>query len=154
MKSTVTLLGLSLLLSVSCQKKEEKTETVVEDTTTVEKTSTVPEKQCYLKVISKDSIIVEVERNGDSIYGIYHWKPFEKDKKISTYKGVLSGNTANVVAQSQQEGMNFQEEVIFTLTDTSLSVKSGEMIEGKDGIWRYNDKSAVSEEVLNKVDCK
>jgi hypothetical protein len=154
MKSTVTLLGLSLLLSVSCQKKKEKTETVVEDTTIVEKTSTAPEKQCYLKVISKDSIIVEVERNGDSIHGIYHWKPFEKDKKISTYKGVLSGNTANVVAQSQQEGMNFKEEVIFTLTDNSLSIKSGEMIEGKDGIWKYKDKNAATEEVLNKVDCK
>ena len=154
MKNTLTLLAIGSLLAVSCQKKEDKTETVVEKTT-VEQTAPKPmtEKQCYLKVIAQDSIIVEVERDGDSIHGIYHWKPFEKDKKISTYKGVMNGNTGNVIASSMQEGMNFKEEVIFTITGNTLAVKSGEMKE-ENGIWKYKDLKITSEQVLDKVDCK
>ncbi|MGQ2985509.1 hypothetical protein [Flavobacterium sp.] len=154
MKTTFALLAAGALI-VSCQKKEEKTETTVTEETTVTTPATEPmaEKECYLKVMKKDTIIVEIERHGDSIHGIYHWKPFEKDKKISTYKGVMNGNTANVVAQSQQEGMDFKEEVIFTVTDKTLAVKFGEMKEDK-GIWKYKDVSKTSEEVLDKVDCK
>ncbi|MEL1244264.1 hypothetical protein AAEO56_08340 [Flavobacterium sp. DGU11] len=156
MKNTIALLASGLLMAVSCQKKEDKTETTVVEDTTVEQTApeAVAEKQCYLKVMAKDSIIVEVERNGDSIHGIYHWKPFEKDKKISTYKGILNGNTANVVASSQQEGMNYKEEIVFIVTGKNLEVKFGEMVEGKDGIWKYKDMNATSKEVLDKVDCK
>ncbi|MCW4470808.1 hypothetical protein OGH69_17685 [Flavobacterium sp. MFBS3-15] len=149
--------GLALLAVIalaSCQKKEEKTETVTTEETTVTAPATeaVAEKECYRKVIAKDSIVVEIEHNGDSIHGIYHWKPYEKDKKISTYKGVTNGNTANVVAQSQQEGMNYKEEVIFAVTGNTLAVKFGEMKEDK-GIWKYKDTSKTSEQVLDKVDC-
>lgn len=153
MKSILAVSAAGLIL-ISCQQKEEKNETVIEETT-VEQTAPEPmaEKECYLKVIAKDSIIVEIEHNGDSISGIYHWKPFEKDKKISTYKGVMKGNMANVLASSQQEGMNYEEEVIFTVTDNKLAVKFGEMIE-EDGIWIYKDKNSTSEQVLDKVDCK
>ncbi|WP_294824060.1 hypothetical protein [uncultured Flavobacterium sp.] len=142
-------------LMISCQKKEEKTETTITEETTVTQPAPPPvaEKECYLKVIAKDSIIVEIEHDGDSIHGIYHWKPFEKDKKISTYKGVMNGSTANVVAQSQQEGMNYKEEVIFTITDKTLAVKFGEMVEDK-GIWKYKDAAKASEEVLDRVACK
>lgn len=154
MKTTFALLAAGALI-VSCQKKEEKTETIITEETTVTTPAPEPvaEKECYLKVMNKDSIIVEIEHDGDSIHGIYHWKPFEKDKKISTYKGVINGSTANVVAESQQEGMNYKEEVIFTIADNTLAVKFGEMKEDK-GIWKYKDAAKTSEQVLDKVDCK
>lgn len=154
MKTTATLL-ISAILLASCQKKEEKTETTITEETTVTTPAPEPvaEKECYLKVIGKDSIIVEIEHDGDSIHGIYHWKPFEKDKKISTYRGVMNSNTANVIANSQQEGMDYREEVIFTVTGSTLAVKFGEMKED-NGIWKYKDASKTSEQVLDKVDCK
>ncbi len=155
MKNTAIAL-LAVVALASCQKKEEKTETTTTEETTVTVPATKPvaaEKECYLKVIAKDSILVEIEHSGDSIHGIYHWKPFEKDKKISTYKGVMNGNTANVVAESQQEGMNYKEEVIFTISGNTLAVKFGEMKEEK-GIWKYKDVATTSEQVLDKVPCK
>jgi hypothetical protein len=153
MKSTIALLASGLLLLASC-RKEEKKETVVEETTVSRPAAqAATEKQCYLKVIAKDSIIVEVERTGDSIHGIYHWKPFVKDKKISTYRGTITGNTANVIAESMQEGMKYDEEVVFIMSGKTLEVKYGEMIE-ENGIWKYKDMNATSEQVLDKVDCK
>lgn len=139
--------------------------TVTEETT-VEETAPQPVatdgKQCFLNVtennadathIIRDSIIFEMERKGDSITGILDWKPQEKDRKIATYKGTISSSTGTVIASSQAEGMNYKEEVIFTLTDSAVAIKYGEMEEGKDGIWRYKNKNSTSEQVLNKVDC-
>ena len=152
------------LMFASC--KDKATDTVTEETT-VEETAPQPaditEKQCFLQVtenkadlkhVIRDSIVFEMERKGDSIWGIFHWKPQEKDKKIASYKGTISGTTGTVVANSQGEGMNYNEEVIFTLTDSAVAIKYGEMAEGKDGIWHYKDKNNTSEQVLTKVECK
>jgi hypothetical protein len=154
------------LLLASC--KDKPADTVTEETT-VEETAPQPaditEKQCFLQVTEgkaeyannktlHDSIIFEMERKGDSIWGIFHWKPQEKDKKIASYKGTISGTTGTVIANSHAEGMNYNEEVIFTLTDSAVAIKYGEMAEGKDGIWHYKDKNNTSEQVLTKVECK
>ncbi len=155
--------GLALL---SCKKENPAVTDTPQDSLPPSKTAAADVKQCYLQVTSRkadygdrktlsDSILFNIERHeGDSIWGIFHWKPAEKDKKISTYKGILKGDTGTVVANSNAEGMNYNEEVIFTLKDNTLAVKFGEMAEGKDGIWRYKDQSKLSEQLLNKVDCK
>ncbi|MES2486255.1 MAG: hypothetical protein V4581_09965 [Bacteroidota bacterium] len=157
--------GLTLL---SCQKNEKKDAVSVgdtlEDTIPAADNKQVFGKQCYLQVstgkgnngkVLSDSIIFNIEkRQGDSIWGIFHWKPAEKDKKISTYKGILKGDKGTVVANSSAEGMNYNEEVMFTYGDSTIAIKYGEMTEGKDGIWHYKDQNKLSQQVLKKVDCK
>jgi len=158
--------GLTLL---SCQKNEKKDAVSVGDTLE----DTIPAadkqvfgKQCYLQVtrgkaefgdhkVLSDSIIFNIEKQqGDSIWGIFHWKPAEKDKKIATYKGVLKGDKGIVIANSSAEGMNYKEEVMFTYSDSTIAIQYGEMTEGKDGIWRYKDQNKLNQQVLKKVDCK
>lgn len=158
------LLAAALLLLAGCEKRE-KTDTVsTGGTIPAAGNKEVFSPSCYLQVITgkgnngktlNDSIIFNIEkRDGDSIWGIYHWKPAEKDKKIATFTGTIKGNEGHAIANSHAEGMNYNEEVLFTLKDNTLSVKFGEMAEGKDGIWYYKDKAKLSEQVLTKVNCK
>jgi len=168
-------MAVAAMCVLSCNKKEgneAETPATANDSVTAITGNDDTEftKQCYLQVTSRktdygnrktlsDSIIFNIERQeGDSIWGIFHWKPAEKDKKISTFKGTLfagnSGSTGHVVANSNAEGMNYNEEVNFKLKDNQLTVYFGEMTEGKDGIWLYKDQNRLSEQVLNKVDCK
>lgn len=144
---------LSAFLIISCQKKQEEqnNDTLLLPTDTVAKPAM--QETCYLKVVEKDSIIFRLEREGDSITGIFDWKPYEKDKKISTFKGVMSGNTGNAIANYQAEGMEYNEELIFTLGEDNVSVNYGVTEQGADGIWRYKDKNINSVQVLPKVDC-
>lgn len=160
----ITLFAAVAIMATGCK---DKTETVVEETT-VEETAPQPEtiagEQCFLQVtenkadaspIIRDSIIFQIQqRRGDSIWGIYEWRPQEKDKKIATYKGVINGNMGTAIANSKQEGSTFNEEVIFSITDSAVAIKFGEMAESKDGIWRYKNKNAAQEQLLTKVDCK
>ena len=152
MKNKLMLLAAGLLL-FSCQKKEEK---VVEETTVEAEapaTAATEEQTCYLSVISKDSIVLNVTKKGDSVSGTFKWLPAEKDKKITEFKGVLNGNTVTAIGSATAEGTTNKEELIFTLDGGQAKVKFGEMTEGKDGVWVYKDKNATSEQVLNKVDC-
>ena len=152
-KSVLTIVCGSILL-FSCQKKEEK-ETVTEDTTVQEVTETAPVTQaCYHMVQGKDSIVLNIERSGDSIKGIFNWLPYEKDKKRSTFKGTVSGDNATTVAISQGEGMTNREELLFSFTDKEARVKFCEMTEGPNSIWKYKDLSKTTEQVLQKTDCK
>ena len=156
MKNKLMLLATGLLL-FACQKKTETEETIIEETITDAPAPQVADaagKQCYLKVVAKDSIIFQAERYGDSIQGIFHFKPFEKDKKISSFKGVMNGNEGTAIALSKGEGMENREQLDFKLEDGKVTIKFGEMVEGKDGVWRYKDMNNTSLEVLPVVNCE
>jgi hypothetical protein len=155
MKYTMAIAS-GLLLLASCQKKEEKTETVTEDTTVKAAPAepAIDGETCFLNVVSKDSTLLSVNRQGDSVSGTFRWLPYEKDKKTIVYKGTISGTTVTATGTSQAEGMTNREELIFTLEDNQASVKFGEMIEGDDGVWRYKNKNTASIQVLAKADCK
>ena len=156
------LLVIAALAMLSCKKEPTIEETTVEQTAT--ELQTLPEKQCFLKVteskpdssgkVIRDSIIFEMERKGDSVIGILNFKPEEKDRKLSTYKGIITGETANAIAVTKAEGSTNNEELVFKVKDNTVSIQYGEMAEGKNGLWQYKDKTATSFEVLQKVDCK
>ena len=162
----VTIILLSGLLSViACKDNTEEKTTILPQEAPVENVADAVnnnDKMCFLKVVEgndknrviRDSIIFEMERKGDSIYGIFDWKPYEKDTKISTYRGIINGKTGTAIAHYKAEGMEYDEELVFTLGEDQVSVIYGEMTEGDDDIWRYKNKEASSVQVLNKVDCK
>lgn len=158
------LVALSVLFAIGCQQKEKDT-TVDTPTTTTEITENVPKgKECFLKVIEgqaeggitiRDSVSFTIEyTDTDSISGTYLWRPYEKDKKTSQYKGILHKNMGKVIATSNQEGKEFTEDLIFILKDDKLSLLFGEMTQGKDNIWHYKDTTATSSQILDKVSCK
>ena len=146
------LVTVSLALLYSCKEKtdEKSTEETMNGTEVVSENGDF----CYLKVISRDSIILNFTRKGDSISGNFKWLPYEKDKKRSTFKGTVTRNTANATGVYQAEGMEYEEELIFTIEGNTASVKFGEMMEADNGVWKYKNINKTSTEVLNKIDCK
>ncbi|RWW96622.1 hypothetical protein [Flavobacterium cerinum] len=155
MKHTITIFAAGLLLLNSCQKKEEKPETVVEETTIEKITETAAEKDmCFLQVISRDTIMLTITRDGDNISGTYKSIPFEKDKKTNVFKGTIKDNVVTAVGTVSAEGMTNKEEIIFTIDDKQASIKFGEMIEGDDGVYRYKNVNNTSPMAITKVDCK
>ncbi len=153
MKS-VYALAITAILLTSCREKTEIKTTTVEQTVVkkpVEVSGT--DTLCFLKVVSRDSIKLRFVRKNDSVEGIFHWLPYEKDKKIMNFTGRVSGNVATVIGNTSAEGMDYKEELIFTLTDTTAAVKFGEMTENDNGVWMYRNKKMTSEEVLRKINC-
>lgn len=103
-------------------------------------------------IVLRDTMAFELNRMGDSISGRLLLKPYEKDKKLSTYKGVLSGNEGRVIAVSSAEGEVYKEELFFTLTDSAVAIKFGEMVKGKNNVWYYKNKNTAHQEVLDRVE--
>jgi hypothetical protein len=153
MRNLFVFTAASMLLLASCQKEKEE-KIIIKQDPPVHKPLPVAGKECFLKVIAKDSIVFEMERAGDSVHGILHWKPYEKDKKISTYRGVLNGTRGTAIASSKAEGMDYKEELLFNLQGGSVTIEYGEMAEDKDGIWKYKDTTSTSLQALPKIDCK
>jgi len=161
MKNKIIILMAALAL-LSCKKDVTIEETTVEQT--APELNSVPDKQCFLKVeeskadaqgnIIRDSVMFEIERKGDSISGTFNWKPQEKDQKLSTFKGVITGTEANAIAIAKGEGVTNKEELIFTVKDNTVSIKYGEMVKGNDGVYKYKDSNTATVQVLQRVDCK
>lgn len=156
MKYNIAIVASALLIFGSCQKKEEKTETVTKDVT-VEKPAkeevALENEMCFMQVVSKDTLLLTVIRNGNTISGTYKSMPYEKDKKTNVFKGNLSGNTVTAVGTAIGEGQTVQEEIIFTLENNKAGIKFGEMIEGDDGVYRYKNVKTATSLFINKVDC-
>lgn len=156
MKYNIAILASAMLLLGSCQKKEEKTETVTEEVV-VEKPvkEELPENEemCFMQIVSKDTLLLTVLKKGDNISGTYKSVPFEKDKKTNIFKGTINGNTVTAVGTAMAEGQTVQEEIVFTLENNKAGVKFGEMIEGDDGVYRYKNIKSATSLFINKVDC-
>lgn len=149
--------GIVVLALVSCQKTKTEETTITEKDTIVKTETpepTVTDKQCFLSVTGKDSIVFEMERKGDSVHGIFNVLPYEKDKRISTFKGVLYGNNGTALGKYSAEGMDYTEELHFKLSNNQVTVDFGPTEQGKDGIWRYKENEKRYEHVIPKTDCK
>lgn len=155
MKAVVITSILALAIT-SCQKTKTEQTTITEKDTvagTEVPVATVAEKQCFLSVTGKDSIVFEMERKGDSVHGIFNVLPYEKDKRISTFKGVLNGNDGNALGTYSGEGMTNIEELHFKLNGDYVIVDFGPTEQGKDGIWRYKKGEKRYEHIIPKVNC-
>ncbi|GGB66572.1 hypothetical protein GCM10007424_03180 [Flavobacterium suaedae] len=149
----------------ACKEEKKNEEDKMGTPETVTHEEVMSEKSCYLKVsefspeynkdrIINDSIVLQFERTGDSIYGELNWLPYEKDSKYTTFKGIVNGNKASTIAHSIAEGDDYKEELNFTLEGDKAKVMYGEMVEGDNGVWKYKDVNTTSEQVLEKVPCE
>lgn len=156
------LLAILPIFLISCNKrgKEVPANVVIDDV--VPQPETVNGFQRFLKVtefndtllnrVVRDTMAFDMNRRGDSIKGSLLLKPYEKDKKLSTYEGVINGNSASVIAVSFAEGEQYKEELFFTLTDSAVAIKFGEMVKGKNDTWYYKNKNTAHQEVLERVE--
>jgi hypothetical protein len=146
------LSAMAALMLASCKDKiQDKEDLPVDHNIPQDVVASGPE--CYLNVVGRDSMIFQMERKGDSVYGVFNWKPYEKDTKLTNFKGTLINGNGKALGQVSAEGMNTTEEFNFTVQDTTVTVKYAEMEQGSDGIWYYKAGTPVSEQVLSKVKC-
>jgi len=152
MKYTAIILLAGLLAVVACKEQDEKVDVpALHQNVPPELVAADPE--CFLKVVGRDSIIFQMEHDGDSVHGVFNWKPYEKDTKLSNFKGTLINGKGKAIAQVSAEGMNTNEELEFSVSNNTVSVKYGEMEQQKDGIWHYKSGTQTSTQILTKVDC-
>lgn len=146
----------ALLLLMSCNKEATKKAGAVKDTIVKQTADVLPvsDSLCYLKIVSRDSISLKARKNKDSIFGTFRWKPYEKDSKTIHFEGRIFNNNVTAIGTTIAEGREYQEELIFSLSDSTASVKFGEMIENDNGVWMYKNKRLASEQVLKKTSCK
>ncbi|MFD2602987.1 hypothetical protein [Flavobacterium suzhouense] len=158
MKYTITSLALILLLLTSCQQKGEKTETekAVEEVVNNDSASeNLPENEemCFMQIVSKDTLMLTVLKNGDKISGTYKSTPYEKDKKTIVFRGSMKDNTVTAVGTAIGEGKSVREEIVFTIEDNKAGVKFGEMIKGDDDVYRYKNLKSTTPLYINKINC-
>lgn len=150
---TTAIIAIIALATVSCRKTKVQ-ETTISISDTISQTKMAPDKQCFLSVTGKDSIVFEMERKGDSVSGIFNVLPYEKDKRISTYRGILNGNSGTALGKYSAEGINYTEELHFTLSGDKVTIDFGPTEQSADGIWRYKKNQKRYEHILPKVNCK
>jgi hypothetical protein len=150
------ILSAFMAVLVSCQKKAEEQQDVIEEAITDHPTKEIntAEEYCFLEVTGKDSIKLNFKKQGDSIWGIYHNLPYGIDKRISSFKGVMQNNKAKAISTYSAEGMDYVEEIQFTISGNETHLNYGETEQGKDGVWRLKNNAPLQEHVLPKVPCQ
>lgn len=142
----VFLLYLSLLL-VSCNSNEQKQ---TEDVTAIpEHTQDAARQLCFLQVTKSssaissegpiDSLIIRLTIQGDSVTGILHWLPSQKDTMKGTLAGTLQDSILTATYTYMAEGVTAKEERIFKLEADTIRMKAGEL-EKRNGLWVLKNK--------------
>ncbi|NVN97514.1 hypothetical protein HXX01_04805, partial [Candidatus Nomurabacteria bacterium] len=98
---------------------------------------------------------------GDKVTGEYQNLPAEKDKKVGKFSGTvgkmdpkISGRIADVMWESEQEGMSVTEQLKIEFGEGSAVALYGEMIDRGDGVYLYKDATKLSSGFqMSQIDC-
>lgn len=156
MKQYIYIIACNLLLFTACQKKEKeiqenKEETIVKSQNLID---TTHGEMCFRQIVSKDTMLLTMKKDGDNVSGTYKSIPYEKDKRTIIFNGTINNNTITSTGTAIGEGQTQKEEFIFTLENNQAGIKFGEMIEGDDGVYRYKNKNNTTSLFLDKVECQ
>lgn len=156
MKKSVLAMGVVVALMISCKKevKEEVVMPTVQDEMPVEEPAV---KECYLAVIKKDTISLNLTIKDSSLeQGELNYNFFEKDKNQGTLAGTFKGDTLFADYTFMSEGKSSVREVVF-LKKGNIFIEGYGDVEEKDNKTTFKDKKKLffdSKIVLSKTDCK
>ena len=130
---------------------EEKT---TDATTTVK--SETPTSQCYIGTSGKDSILLNLTGNGETVNGELSYLFSEKDRNTGTIEGVFHGDTLLADYSFMSEGTMSKRQVAFLKQDNKLLEGYGDMSEESGGT-KFKSPASLSFGKgfnLEKTDCK
>ncbi len=128
---TLTLLA---LVAMSCQRSNPEPETTIESTSERgTNTSEMKSEQCYMYVVGKDSIRLQLNRQGNRVSGRITFDNFEKDSSKGSVSGQKVGDTLKLVYDFESEGMQSKREMYFLETGGELRMGLGQF-EPRDGV--------------------
>ncbi|MET0635996.1 MAG: hypothetical protein ABWZ25_08195 [Chitinophagaceae bacterium] len=147
MKSTWFAGGLMVVL-LSCNNAEEKVsdngENMVADSVTAAKPVVTDSTLtgCYAYVGGRDTVLLQVEKNGDNITGSLSYNYFEKDRNDGSIQGSISGDRISGFYLFKSEGVMSVRQEIWKISNGQLIPGSGEMIQRNDSLF-FKDPAAV-----------
>lgn len=147
---------LLIIVLVACQKSNSDSSTTGTATsaTNQETVSDQPYVElCFLDALNKDTTIVNIAIQGDSVTGEMKWLPYEKDGAIGTLKGTIKNNIITADYNYIIEGSNEIEEKIFVLETDKLIEKTGPLEEKNGKLVMKDPAHAEIGTTLKKVDC-
>ena len=116
------------------QKKESRADEVI--TTPTPNSSPTP--GCYRMVIAKDTALMQLTKNGDSLQGTLAYRRYEKDSNKGTVTLHSSGDKATGWYNFQSEGMNSVRQITFKVTDSSFAEAYGDIVlSGDSATYKY-----------------
>lgn len=105
---------------------------------------------------NQDSTFVTLQISGDSVTGVMHWQPWQKDGAYGTIAATKSGDVIRGMYDYMIEGSEQKEEVMFKMTDGVLYKASGELTEelGKEVVLKLKNPDKVTYAYkFSQVDC-
>jgi len=113
-----------------------------------------PVGDCYLALIGKDSILMQIVTENNTVAGKLHYRFYEKDKSGGTLFGNMRGDTLVADYKFMSEGMESEREVAFIRSGDNFIEGYGESID-KDGRMVFKNISSLKFEgkPMQKTDC-
>jgi len=106
---------------------------------------------CYRYVIGRDSILLQLRQNGDSISGAMSFDNYEKDSSHGDIKGYEHKDTIYVLYNFFSEGMQSVMEIALLRSGNSLIRGVGPMVNKGDTVL-YKDRSSINYQAGQKLD--
>lgn len=166
-KRSIIPVLLMAALSIGCtqNKSGRNSETSDRDSVTTSVTADQPKGEgisvdgsyCYLGVIERDSVFLEIQRTGNSFNGFLFYNRYQTDSSIGEYHGTISGDTLKGMFDFMSEGMISNIEKYFLLEDNKLKEGIGAFIDKDDYTLVFDDPSALEygkTYTLELTDCK
>ena len=124
------LIVITLFTVYSCDNNEGQSEppadsTVIivpgRDTTQTVQNGPPPNASgCYVKVLGRDTMVVQLVQNGNELSGKMTFDNYQKDGSSGRVSGRVDGNTAKLWYDFHSEGMNSVMEIWFRIGDEQL----------------------------------
>ncbi len=108
-----------------------------------------------------DKALIKMQITGDKVIGEFKDIPSEKDSKVGKFEGTVGllnketmSRRANLLWDSEGEGMSAKEELIIDFGDGSAVVGYGEMVDNGNNVYVYKDKTKlIFSKNMSQIDC-
>lgn len=120
-RSLILFTGVTFFV-FACTNNENRDNTTAKDSVANNNrniTSSQPVKLCYAQK-NKDTVLLNIELNGDKVTGKLYINRFEKDLNSGTIDGEMKGDTLFADYTFNAEGMQSVREVVFLKKDSSI----------------------------------
>ena len=148
-----------LFIVFACTNNEKSNNTTVNDSVANDNTnitSSQPVKLCYAQK-NKDTVLLNIELNGDKVTGELYINRFEKDVNRGTINGTMKGDTLFADYTFNAEGMQSVREVVFLKKDDVIIEGYGPLKydSNNKAVFTNKDSLMFDEKMkLDKVACE
>ncbi len=111
---------------------------------------------CYLKVLQRDTMVVQLSQVNNEVTGKMTFDNYEKDGSTGTVRGVVDGSIIKLWYDFQSEGMNSVMEIWFKNDDSVLKRGIGSFGAKGDTSYYTNppDIQYSDDQAFKKVNCE